>query len=168
MLGIGVHDDNSCSCWKCLLSLFLSYVLVLNKEIVKQSGKSSEQGQETACGDTAVINYVPRAPLDEEISSTGSQVASSCCCSVAKSCLTLCDPMDSCPQAPLSSTISQSALKLRSIASVSLSNHLILSSFCSQSFPASASFPVSRLFPSGGQSIGASASASVLPVNIQG
>ena len=44
MLGIGVHDDNSCSYWKCLLSLFLSYVLVLNKEIVKQSGKSSEQG----------------------------------------------------------------------------------------------------------------------------
>ena len=36
-----------------------------------------------------------------------------------------------------------------------------------QSFPASGSFPVSRLFASGGQSIGASASASVLPMNIQ-
>ena len=36
-----------------------------------------------------------------------------------------------------------------------------------QSFPASGSFPVSRLFTSGGQSIGASASASVLPMNIQ-
>ena len=36
-----------------------------------------------------------------------------------------------------------------------------------QSFPASGSFPVSQFFPSGGQSIGASASASVLPVNIQ-
>ena len=41
-------------------------------------------------------------------------------------------------------------------------------SFCLQSFPASGSFPVSRLFSSGGQSIGASASASVLPMNIQG
>ena len=41
-------------------------------------------------------------------------------------------------------------------------------SSCPQSFPASASFPVSRLFPSGGQSIGASASASVLLRNIQG
>ena len=41
-------------------------------------------------------------------------------------------------------------------------------SSCLQSFPASWSFPVSRLFPSGGQSIGASASASILPVNIQG
>ena len=39
---------------------------------------------------------------------------------------------------------------------------------CPQSFPASGSFPVSQLFASGGQTIGASASASVLPVNIQG
>ena len=37
---------------------------------------------------------------------------------------------------------------------------------CLQSFPASGSFPVSRLFTSSGQSIGAS--ASVLPMNIQG
>ena len=37
-----------------------------------------------------------------------------------------------------------------------------------QSFPASGSFPMSRLFISGSQSIGASASSSVLPVNIQG
>ena len=41
-------------------------------------------------------------------------------------------------------------------------------SFCLQSFPASASFPMSHLFTSDGQSIGASASASVLPMNIQG
>ena len=41
-------------------------------------------------------------------------------------------------------------------------------SSCLQSFPASGSFPVSQLFASGDQSIGASASASVLPVNIQG
>ena len=38
---------------------------------------------------------------------------------------------------------------------------------CLQSFPASESFLMSRLFASGGQSIGASASASVLPMNIQ-
>ena len=37
----------------------------------------------------------------------------------------------------------------------------------SQSFPASGSFPMSQLFTSGGQSIGASTSASVLPMNIQ-
>ena len=40
-------------------------------------------------------------------------------------------------------------------------------SSCLQSFPASGSFPVSQLFPSGVQSTGASALASVLPVNIQ-
>ena len=38
---------------------------------------------------------------------------------------------------------------------------------CLQSFPASESFPVSQFFESGGQSIGASASASVLLMNIQ-
>ena len=41
-------------------------------------------------------------------------------------------------------------------------------SSCPQSFPASESFPNSWLFPSGGQSIRASAAASVLPMNIQG
>ena len=41
-------------------------------------------------------------------------------------------------------------------------------SSCLQSFPASGSFPMSWHFASAGQSIGASASASVLPVNIQG
>ena len=41
-------------------------------------------------------------------------------------------------------------------------------SSCPQSFPASGSFPVSTLFGSGGRSIGVSASASVLPISIQG
>ena len=38
---------------------------------------------------------------------------------------------------------------------------------CPQSFPASGSFPMSQLFVSGGQSIGVSASTSVLPINTQ-
>ena len=38
---------------------------------------------------------------------------------------------------------------------------------CLQSFPASGSFPISHFFASGGQNIGVSASASVLPMNIQ-
>ena len=41
-------------------------------------------------------------------------------------------------------------------------------SSCFQSFPASGSFPINRLFTSDGQIIGTSASASVLPMNIQG
>ena len=73
-------------------------------------------------------------------------------------------------QASLSFTMSWSLLKFMSIESVKLSNHLILCfpfSFCLQSFPGSRSFPISRHFTSGGQSTGASASASVLPMNIQ-
>ena len=48
-----------------------------------------------------------------------------------------------------------------------ISSSVILFSSCLQSFPASVSFPMSQFFTSGGQSIGVSASASVLPMNIQ-
>ena len=46
-----------------------------------------------------------------------------------------------------------------------ISSSLVSFSSCPQSFPASGSFPMNQLFASGGQSIGVSASASVLPVN---
>ena len=48
-----------------------------------------------------------------------------------------------------------------------ISSSVIPFSFCLQSFPASGSFPMIQFFASVGQSIGASASASVLPMNIQ-
>ena len=48
-----------------------------------------------------------------------------------------------------------------------ISSSVIPFSSCFQSFPASESFPMSQFFESGGQSIGASASASVLPMTIQ-
>ena len=48
-----------------------------------------------------------------------------------------------------------------------ISSSVIPFSSCLQSFPASGSFQMSQLFASGGQSIGVSASASVLPMNIQ-
>ena len=48
-----------------------------------------------------------------------------------------------------------------------ISSSVSLLSSCLQSFPASGSFQISPLFASGGQSIGVSASASVLPMNIQ-
>ena len=79
-------------------------------------------------------------------------------------------PWTAAHQASLSFTIPWSLLKL---ISINLWCHpTILSSVtpfssCPQSFPASGSFPMSQLFTSGGQSIGASASASVLPMNIQ-
>ena len=49
-----------------------------------------------------------------------------------------------------------------------ISSSVTLFSSCPQSFPASGSFPVTWLFVSGGQILGASASASVLPMTIQG
>ena len=49
-----------------------------------------------------------------------------------------------------------------------ISSSVIPFSSCPQSFPALGSFPMSQFFASGGQSITVSASASVLPMNIQG
>ena len=79
-------------------------------------------------------------------------------------------PWTAAHQAFLSITNSRSLFKLLSIESLMPSNHLILchpffllpSIFSSTRF-----FPVGQFFPSGGQSIGASTSASVLPMNIQ-
>ena len=72
-------------------------------------------------------------------------------------------------QPSLSITKSWSLLNFMSIESVMPSNHLILCHplLPPSSFPASGSFPMSQLFALGGQSIGASASASVLPMNTQ-
>ena len=70
----------------------------------------------------------------------------------------------------MSFTIAQSLLKLRSIELVMPCNHFVLVmpfSSCLQSFPASGSFIMNWLYASGGQIIGASASALVLPMNIQ-
>ena len=50
---------------------------------------------------------------------------------------------------------------------LTISSSVIPFSSCLQSFPASGSFPMSWFFTSGSQSVGASASASVLPMNIQ-
>ena len=87
-----------------------------------------------------------------------------CCCSVTKLCPTVCNPWTAAYQAPESSTISQSFLRFISIQLVMLSNHLIL---CHPLFLLPSLFPSIRVFASCGWSIGASASASILPMNIQ-
>ena len=66
-------------------------------------------------------------------------------------------------QASLSFIISQSLFKLMYISS-----SVAPFSSCPQSFPASGAFLMNWLFTSGGQSVGASASTSFLPVNMQG
>ena len=94
-----------------------------------------------------------------------------CCCSVTNSCLTLCDPMDcTACQVTLSFTISQSLFKLTYNELVMPSNHLILCCpllFLPSICPSIRVFSMGWFFPSGCQSIGASASASVLSMNIQ-
>ena len=79
-------------------------------------------------------------------------------------------PWNAACQASLSITNSQSSFKLTSIESVIPSNHLILCHpllLLPSIFPSIRAFPVSQFFTSGGQSIGVSTSASVLPMNIQ-
>ena len=93
-----------------------------------------------------------------------------CCCSLAQSCPTLYDPMNcSLPGFPVLA-ISWSSPKLLSIESVMPSNRLILCRpllLLPSIFPSIRVFSMSWLFTSDGQSIGVSASASVLPMNIQ-
>ena len=95
-----------------------------------------------------------------------------CCCLVAKLCLTLCDPKDC--NIPGFSVLhclpefAQIHVHWVDDAILTISSSAAPFSFCLQSFPASGSSPMSQLFASSGQSIGASALASVLPMNIYG
>ena len=87
--------------------------------------------------------------------------------SVTKSCPTLCNLMPGFPVLQCLLVFSNSSLLSHRFHSTISSSDVPFSS-CPQSFPASVSFPVNWLFGSGGQSIGASASAPVLSMNIQG
>ena len=97
--------------------------------------------------------------------------ATSACCSVTQSCLFVV-PWTAARQTSLSFTISRNLLKLMPIESVmpskTISSSVAPFSSCLPPFPGSESFPIIQLFASGGQSTGASASTSVLPVNAQG
>ena len=89
----------------------------------------------------------------------------------AQLCLTICDHMDcGTPGFPVHHQLLELA-QTHVHESVMPYNHLSSSvipfSSCLRSFPESGSFPMSQFFASGGQSIGVSASASVLPMNIQ-
>ena len=91
--------------------------------------------------------------------------------SVAQSCPTLCDPMDcNTPGlAVISSTpgVYSKSCPLSWWCHPTISSSVIPFSSCLQSSPAPGSFQMSQFVASGGQSIGVTASASVLPMNIQ-
>ena len=73
-----------------------------------------------------------------------------------------------CQDYPLSLRVCLDSRPLSWWCYLTISSSATIFSFCLQSFPALGPFPMSWLFTSGGQSIGASASASVLPINPQG
>ena len=89
-----------------------------------------------------------------------------CCCSVTKACPILCHPID-CSMAgfPVLHCLPEFAQIHVHWVGDAIQSSPFAPISCPQSFPASRSFPVSWLFASGGRSIGASASALVLPVN---
>ena len=91
-------------------------------------------------------------------------------CSVTKLSPTLCDTVDcSTPGFPLLHYLPEFAqTSVHWVGDAIQPSHPLSLPSPALSFPASGSFSGSRLFTSDGQSIGASASASVLPVNIQG
>ena len=91
-----------------------------------------------------------------------------CCCSVSHCVWLFARPWTAALQASLSFTISRSLLEqANQWCHPTIWSSVVPFYFRFQSFPASGSFPVSQLFATGGQSTGASASASVLPMNIQ-
>ena len=94
------------------------------------------------------------------------------CCSVLQCCLTLCNPMDCrTPWFPVLQYLPEFVQTHVCLELMMSSNHLILChpfSSCPQFFPAPGSFLMAQFFASGGQDIGALASASLLPMNIRG
>ena len=72
------------------------------------------------------------------------------------------------PFPPLSPRVCSNSCPLSQWCYPTISSSVVPFSSCPQSFPASGSFPISQLLPSGGQCVGTLASASVLPMNIQG
>ena len=89
-----------------------------------------------------------------------------CCCPIAKSCPTICDPMNSLPCPSLSLGVCSDSCPLNQWYYVAISSSATPFSFCLQSFSGSGSFPTRWHFASGGQSIRTSAPA--LLRNIQG
>ena len=120
-------------------------------------------------------SYIFNNIWPHSILTTYSQGHFCCCCSAAKLCLTLCNPMDC---STLGSPVLHYLLEFSEFSSnscplsrwcyLNISSSPASFSFWPQSFPISGAFPMSQVFASGGQSTGASASASVLPMNIEG
>ena len=146
--------------WRMTRLLSALLPLLYTREVSKQTGSIQN-----------FLNYKLLPSPESCVQTIFLEIFSRVINSVAQSCPALCDPMDFstpglpvCPSPtprvyPNSCPLSQWCHSAISSSVIPFSSHL-------QSFPASGSF-LSRFFASGGQSIGVSASTSVLPVNTQ-
>ena len=91
---------------------------------------------------------------------------STCCCSVAKSCQSLCNPVE-CTMPSSSNYFPGFARIAVHWVDDAIYQLIVFQPLLLQPFQASGSFPMNQLFPSSGQCIGALASPSLLPMNFQ-
>ena len=120
---------------------------------------------ETIFDHLKLVQVFPHFTLDVQLSSIGVVVQSLSCI------LLFVTPWTAAHQASLSFTISRNLLKLMPVELMMPSNHLFLFHpllLLPSIFPSIRVFSNKLLFTSGGQSVGASAITSVLPMNIQG
>ena len=151
-------------------------------EELPSKGQRPAQCSAQGCGgenlDTETADHQLRAS-SQWLSSSGKKgrtmynLWKDCCCSVAKSYPTLCDPINSSTTGSsgphyLSPGVCPSLCALSQWCHPTVLSSVATFSSCPQSFPPSGSFQMSQLFTSGGQRIGASVSGSTLSMNIQG
>ena len=151
-------------CWKNCLELILS--TLLQKKLLCEQKSYQHSYKKSYC----VNRKEKQKPMNSGTSWHTSYLPIIVVRSLSCSVTSLCDPVDcSTPGRSVLHCLPEFA-QILSIKSVMLRPSHPLSPLLHspQSFPASGSFPARQFFISGGQSIRASASASVLPVNIQG
>ena len=156
------------SLWKTVWRFLKNFLKTTRRSNTSTSGNSSEENKNI---DLRRYMFIAALFTTAKVWNNLS-VHQCCCCSVAKSCLTLCDPMDySTPGSPVRHYLPEFAqIHVHQVGGAIQPSHPLSS-------PSSPAFNLSqpqglfqwvRLFTLGGQSTGASASASVLPMNIHG
>ena len=159
-----VFTGSKSTVWKegelvlCFFFFFNSFLIDLSNELLKEVRWRKRIRSVT---ESKFILFTER-----QASRLGDHLFSS----VAQSCRALCDPMDWGCQASLSITTPRACSNSWPLSwwcHPTISSYIVPFSSCLQSFPALGCVPMSQFFTSGGQSIGVSASASVLPMNIQ-
>ena len=122
---------------------------------------------EHACISWKIRKILLNLPAFHSFGRTDWSSSSSRFSSVTQSCLTLRDPMARPPRPSPTPRVYSNPCPSSRWCHPTISSSVIPFSSCLQSFPTSESFQMSQFFVSGGQSVGVSASASVLPMNIQ-